>query len=216
MNIARPPQEGTRPLVDDRYTSAVVDETAPAHEALAVADAPASLAPTVAPDPRQAGGDALRECIRIAAGLSLAAGAVHAIATVDHFSHYWVYGVFFMLVTYGQVLWGVALWRNRASARTLTIGAYANLAIVAVWLGSRIVGIPFGPYAFDAEPVAMADAAATIDELLIAAYVGLILHPRLRGVRGLRVLHGPFRVHIGMMVVSASLFAGMFGGHAHG
>jgi hypothetical protein len=193
-----------------------VDEVAPAHEALAVQDSPVGAAPAAASGAEQAGIDALGECIRIAAGLSLAAGVVHGIATVDHFSHYWLYGVFFMLVTYGQVIWGGALWRNGASGRTLTIGAYANLAIVAVWLGSRVVGIPFGPYAFDAEPIGMADAAATLDELLIAAYVAVILLPRLRGVRGLRVLHGQHRIRIGMMMCSASVFAGMLGGHGHG
>jgi hypothetical protein len=158
---------------------------------------------------------ALAEGIRIVAGLAFAAGIVHAFATVDHFSHYWLYGVFFMLVTYGQVLWGVALWRNRASARGLAIGAYANLAVVAVWLLSRTVGIPVGPYAGDPEPIGLADAAATIDQLLIAAYVAVILRPQLRPIRGLRVLLGPHRVRLGMMICSASAFAGMLGGHQH-
>jgi hypothetical protein len=193
---------------------AAPDAQAPADAAIATADATAP--PPGAPAMGQAGIDALAECIRIAAGLSLAAGVIHAIATVDHFSHYWVYGVVFMLMTYGQVLWGVALWRNRAGARALAIGAYANLAIVAAWLLSRTLGIPFGPYAFDAEPVGFADAAATIDELLIVAYVAVILRPRLRGVRGLRVLHGPLRVQIAMMMCTASVFAWMLGGHQHG
>jgi hypothetical protein len=196
--------------------------TPDAHASADAAETPSAAverpdAPSRGPAGTEPGGiDALGECIKITAGLSLAAGVVHGIATVDHFSHYWLYGVFFMVATYGQVLWGVALWRNRASARTLTIGAYANLVIVAVWLLSRTLGIPFGPYAFDAEPVGAADAVATIDELLIAAYVAVILHPRLRGVRGLRVLHGPFRVHIGMMMCSVSVFAWMLGGHQHG
>ena len=215
MSVTRPPQEGAQPLLAERCTPAV-DEMAPPHEALAVADAPVSSGPAAAPDPAQAGTEALRECIRIAAGLSVSVGVIHAIGTVDHFSHYWLYGVFFMLVTYGQVLWGIALWRDRASARTLAIGAYANLAIVAIWLVSRTIGIPFGPYAFDAEPIGIADAAATADELLIAAYVAVILLPRLRTVRGLRVLRGPFRVHIGMMMCSASVFAGILDGHGHG
>lgn len=178
--------------------------------------APGAAAPPDAPGPGHRDVDALGECIKITAGLSLAAGVIHAIATVDHFSHYWVYGVLFMVVTYGQVLGGIALWRNRASARALTIGAYANLAVVAAWFLSRTLGIPFGRYAFDAEPVGVADTVATIDELLIVAYVAVILHPRLRPLRGLRVLHGPFRVHIGMMMCSVSVFAWMLGGHQHG
>jgi len=140
---------------------------------------------------------------------------VHAIATVDHFSHYWLYGVFFMVVTYGQVLWGIALWRNRASARALRIGAYANLAIVAGWVLSRTVGVPIGPYTWNAEPIGLADGAATINQLLIVAYVGVILRPELRVVRGLRVLLGHNRVRLGVMMCSASVFAGMLGGHQH-
>ena len=159
---------------------------------------------------------ALAEAIRIAAGLSLTTGVIHAIATVDHFSHYWLYGAFFMLATYAQVWWGIALWRSRASARTLRVGAYGNLAIVGVWLLSRTVGIPFGPYAFDAEPITLADGAATLNELLIVAYVAVILRPQLRVVRGLRVLLGRHRVRLGMMMCSASVFAGMLGGHGHG
>ena len=203
MSTAPPASPATRDARVPAEVTTAADDAAAAPSAGAPGTAPASI-------------DALRECIRIAAGLSLAVGVIHAIGTVDHFSHYWLYGVFFMLVTYGQVLWGIALWRDRASARTLAIGAYANLAIVAVWIVSRTIGIPFGPYAFDAEPIGIADAAATVDELLIAAYVAVILLPRLRAVRGLRVLHGPFRVHIGMMMCSASVFAGMLGGHGHG
>ncbi|MEO6714193.1 MAG: hypothetical protein ABIM89_12295 [Mycobacteriales bacterium] len=184
---------------------------------------PATAAAAGTPAPAASGGadlaqpscSALGDAVRIAAGLSLTAGVVHAIATVDHFSHYWLYGVFFMVVTYGQVLWGIALWRNRASARALRIGAYANVAIVAVWVLSRTVGVPIGPYTWDAEPIGLADAAATIDQLLLAAYVTVVLRPELRVVRGLRVLVGTHRVQIGMMICSASVFAGMLGGHQH-
>ncbi len=140
---------------------------------------------------------------------------MHAIATVDHFSHYWLYGVFFLAISYGQVIWGAALWRNRLSARGLRLGAYANLAIVVVWVLSRTVGVPLGPYTWDAEPIGLADGAATIDQLVLVAYIAVILRPHLRTRRGLRVLLGPHRVRLGIMLCSASVFAGLLGGHQH-
>jgi hypothetical protein len=134
---------------------------------------------------------------------------------VDHFAHWWLYGVFFLVLTYGQVLWGVALLRRPVSERSLRLGAIANLAIVGVWLFSRTIGVPIGPEAGSAEPVGVMDAAATLDQLLLVAYVGLILRPELRTVRGLRSLIGVHRIRLGMMVCSVSVFAAMLGGHAH-
>jgi hypothetical protein len=106
---------------------------------------------------------AVADAMRIVAVLSLAAGAIHAIAMVDHFAHYWLYGVFFLAVTYGQVLWGVALLRGRVGDRGLALGAYANLAIVGVWLFSRTLGVPIGPQDTP-EPVGVMDVAATLDQ----------------------------------------------------
>lgn len=201
-------------------TAPWVREPAPAH-ASAADDRPSDFrgaadAAARSGDPAgQPTSPALGEGIRAAAGVSIAAGIVHAVATIDHFTHYWLYGVFFLVVTYGQVTWGAALWRGRLSARALRLGAHANLAIIAVWVLSRTVGVPFGPYTWDAEPIGLADGAATMDQLVLVAYVALILRPQLRVVRGLRVLLGVHRVRIGMMLCSASVFAGMLGGHQH-
>jgi hypothetical protein len=167
--------------------------------------------PAAAPDRPAAVADA----VRIVAWLSLAAGAIHAIATIDHFSHWWLYGAFFLALTYGQVLWGVALLRKPVSERVLRIGARANLAICAVWLYSRTVGVPIGPEAGSPEPVGSMDVAATLDQLVLALYVALVVRPDLRAVRGLRTLIGVHRIRIGMMLASATVFAALLGGHAH-
>ena len=149
------------------------------------------------------------------AWLSIAAGAIHAIAAIDHFSHWWLYGVFFLVLTYGQVLWGISLLRKTPSDRTLTIGAKANLAIVGVWLFSRTIGVPLGPESGSAEPVGVMDVAVTLDQLMLVAYVALIVRPATRTTRGLRVLLGAHRIRIGMMLCSASFFAALLGGHSH-
>jgi hypothetical protein len=167
--------------------------------------------PAPAPDRPAPVGDA----VKIVAWLSLAAGVIHAIAMIDHFSHWWLYGAFFLVLTYGQVLWGIALLRKPASDRSLKIGALANLAICVVWLYSRTIGVPIGPDAGRPEAVGTMDVAATLDQLALALYVALVLRPDLRVARGLKGLLGVHRIRIGMMLSSATVFAALLGGHSH-
>jgi hypothetical protein len=157
----------------------------------------------------------IADAVKIVAWLSLSAGAIHAIAMIEHFSHWWLYGVFFLVLTYGQILWGVQLLRKPTSDRSLKIGALANLAICMVWLVSRTIGIPIGPESGSPESVGVADVAATLDQLVLAAYVALILRPDLRTVRGLRTLLGVHRIRLAMMLCSVGVFAAMIGGHSH-
>ncbi len=159
---------------------------------------------------------AVRDAVKIVGWLSIAAGAIHGIAMIDHFTHWWLYGAFFLALTYGQVLWGVAVLRKPPSDRSLVIAAGANLAIVAVWLFSRTIGIPVGPYAGQPERVGVMDVAATVDQLVLAAYVAIVVRPDLRALRGIKALIGRHRVRIGMMLCSASFFAGMLGAGSHG
>lgn len=178
--------------------------------------APAGPAPAGA---GEAGGDrpsVIADGVRIVAWLSITAGLIHALAMVDHFAHYWLYGVFFLGLTYTQVLWGAGILRRAPTARVLRIGAWANLALVALWLLTRTVGVPFGPEAGDPEPIGSMDIAAVVVELALVAYVGVILVARLRTRRGLRALLGAHRVRIGIALCSACFFAALLGGgHTH-
>jgi hypothetical protein len=160
-------------------------------------------------------GPAIVDAVRIVAWLSITAGLIHAVATVDHFGHWWAYGVFFMALTYGQVLWGVALLRGRAADRALLVGALANGAIVAVWLFSRTVGVPIGPDGGGVETVGTMDVSVTLVQLVLIAYVAAIVRPSLRGLRGFRALLGVHRIRFAMMLASASFFAALLGGHQH-
>ena len=164
-----------------------------------------------APRDTAAGADA----VRLAAWVSIAAGAIHAIAAIDHFSHYWLYGAVFLVLTYGQVLWGMALLRGRVQRRGLAAALIANVAIVVLWGLTRTIGVPLGPEAGSTEPVGAMDIAVTVDELVLVAYLVAILRPDLRARRGLRLLLGAHRVRFGVMLCSASFFAALLGGHAH-
>ena len=67
--------------------------------------------------------------------------------------------------------------------------------------------MPLGPQV-GPERVGTMDVAATLDQLFLAAYVLVIVSPDLRIRRGMRTLLGVHRMRIGMMVCSATVFAG--------
>ena len=99
---------------------------------------------------------------------------------------------------------------------TLDVGALANLAILALWLFTRTIVRSARP----GGRVARAGRASwtspsLLDEVVLVAYVALIVRPAVRAVRGLRVLLGPHRIRLGMMLCSASFFAALLGGHGH-
>ena len=91
----------------------------------------------------------------------MAAGAIHvaAAATVGRGSAQNL--AFFGVVAAAQIVWGaVALaWAPRW---WLALGALGNAVVVATWVVSRTVGLPFGEFAGVVLPVGFADALATI------------------------------------------------------
>lgn len=150
-----------------------------------------------------------------AIAVSLAAGAIHALAMVDHFDHYWLYGVFFLAVTYGQAVWPVWVDRHPHDRRALVIGAAGNLLVAAVWVVSRTLGPPIGPEAWEPERIGAMDVMATLDQLVIAALVVVLVAPRSRLGQRLFWLRGGHAVRLGIMLCAASLFSLPLGSHVH-
>src|SRR5215216_7342782 len=82
-----------------------------------------------------------------AAALSLLAGLIHLWVAPEHFEEWWGYGAFFLVAAAAQLLYApLALrWPSRT---LLIVGIAGNLAIVALYLLTRTVGIPpLGPEA---------------------------------------------------------------------
>lgn len=124
----------------------------------------------------RAAGPTARESLGwAAAGLCLSAACVHGSVMVTHFREYWLFGLFFAVVTPLQVAWAEAVRRSPEHVRLLVLGAAGNLAIVAVWVTSRTVGLPFGPDRLQAEGVGVKDVLATLDELSLAAIVAAVV-----------------------------------------
>ncbi len=153
--------------------------------------------------------------VKLLIGLSAVAGLIHARAMIDHMSHYWLFGVFFGALTYGQVLFAVQLYRKPDDQRWLMPTAIGSLAVVGIWLVSRSVGIPIGPWAGSPEAFGISDVAASLDELLLAAVVLAMLRPDRWLAARLVWLNGGNAQRIMTMMIGFSLIAALVGKHTH-
>ena len=97
---------------------------------------------------------------------SIAAGLIHATVVAHHLEESAILGVAFVSTAIFQISWAAPV-SVRLDRRVLDVGAAVNGAVVAAWIVSRTVGLPFGPHAWLAEPVGAVDATATLLELLI-------------------------------------------------
>jgi hypothetical protein len=91
---------------------------------------------------------------------SIATGAIHfaAAATLGGNTET---TAFFVVVGAAQILWGLVTLA-RAPRLWLVLGALGNAVVMATWIMSRTVGLPFGQFAHVVLPVGFADVLATI------------------------------------------------------
>ena len=130
-----------------------------------------------------------RKTVRCAAALSLAAALIHLWAAPEHLGEWWGYGAFFLATALGQGFYGATLLlRGLGRRRSLfLLGALGNLAIVALYMFTRTVGIPLlGPHAGEVEGIAPLGLAATASELALVVALGALALDRdlLAGRRG--------------------------------
>jgi hypothetical protein len=153
--------------------------------------------------------------LRVCAVLAAASGVIHIEAAIAHTSHWWLFGVFFAGLAYAQLGWALVVYRGRRDARLLDAAIYVSLAVVGIWLLSRTVGLPVGPWAGDAEAVGVSDTVATLDELALVALLTMVLRPDGRVARALGWIRGDHTTRLGMMLGSASVLALAMTGHGH-
>src|SRR5215469_5850451 len=113
------------------------------------------------------------------ASLSFGAAAIHFAVVFEHFNAYVLYGVFFLIVAWAQMIWAaVVLWRP--SRTWLSLGIAGNAIILAVYLASRMTGLPFGPDKGHTEAFGGLDVVCGILEFaLIAGCAAVLLWPSL-------------------------------------
>jgi hypothetical protein len=112
---------------------------------------------------------------------TVAAAGVHVSVIGEHFEESGLFGTFFVILAASQIGFAVlVVWRP--SATLLKAGALGSLAVVALWVMSRTVGIPVGPEAWSAEEVGMRDIVASVLEIVAA----LATIPALRALHSTR------------------------------
>ena len=113
------------------------------------------------------------------AALSVGAAAIHFAVVFEHFVEYTLYGVFFLVISWAQLIWpAVLLWRP--SRLWLWLGIAGNAVIIAVYVASRTVGLPFGPDLHNTESVGALDVVSCVLEfLLIVGCAALLWRPSL-------------------------------------
>jgi len=108
------------------------------------------------------------------ASLSAAAAAIHFAVVFEHFRDYLLYGVFFLVLAWAQLIWpAVLLWRP--SRLWLWLGLAGNAAVLAVYVLSRTAGLPFGPDLHHPEPVGALDVVSCVLQFALAAGCAALL-----------------------------------------
>ena len=112
------------------------------------------------------------------ASLSVGAAAIHFAVVFEHFAEYALYGAFFLVISWAQLIWPVVLlWRP---SRLWLAGIAGNAVIIAVYAASRTVGRPFGPDLHSPESVGALDVMSCVLEFgLIVGCAALLWRPSL-------------------------------------
>jgi hypothetical protein len=113
------------------------------------------------------------------AALSAGAAAIHFAVVFEHFAEYVLYGAFFLVISWAQLIWPIVLlWR--ASRLWLWLGIAGNAIVIAVYVASRTVGLPFGPDLHHPESVGALDVVSCVLEFgVIAGCAALLWRPAL-------------------------------------
>src|SRR5215472_3112623 len=139
------------------------------------------------------------------AALSVGAATIHFAVMFEHFAEYTLYGVFFLVISWAQMIWpAVLIWRP--SRPWLWLGIAGNAIVIAVYVASRTVGLPFGPDLHHAETVGALDVVSCVLELaLIVGCAGLLARPSLADRPVAR--HGAVARVAALMTVPAAVIA---------
>jgi hypothetical protein len=129
------------------------------------------------------------------AAVSVGAAAIHFAVVFEHFREYVLYGTFFLIISWAQLIWAAGLfWQPSgfsASRGTpqqsrlwqriwLWLGIVGNAIILVVYIASRTAGLPFGPDLHNPESVGALDVVGcTLEFVLIIGCAALLWRPSL-------------------------------------
>ncbi len=138
------------------------------------------------------------------AAFSAGAAVIHFAVTFEHFSEYSLYGVFFLVLAWAQLIWPVVLialpfltwapararparfpagWSRsgltplaaRRVAAWLWLGIAGNAGVLVIYFSSRSIGLPIGPDTTTVEAWGGLDLVCSIEEILLVAIAAVVL-----------------------------------------
>ncbi len=161
----------------------------------------------------------------LAAVLSLTAGAVHFGYAPHHLSEDWAHGWFFLLIAAYQCAFAVLIVA-RPRRWVWASAIIVNFGIIATWVISRTVGLPFGPEPLRSEVFSAPDIVSSIVEgfIIVLAIVALAFPALLQrpsrervSLRFAALAIGTVAVVLGAIMLTPSYTAAHEpAGHGHG
>ena len=136
-----------------------------------------------------------------AAFASLGAGIIHLAAVSEHAAHWWLYGVFFLVLGVGQIAWAVQAIEGGSLPDPRSYAAL-NAGVIGLWFVSRTTGLPVGPEPWTAEAVGTADLLCSALEAVVV--VLLVLTVRQPQVQDSSALTKPQRRMVAIGAVGAA------------
>jgi len=154
----------------------------------------------------------------LVAACAFGAAAIHFGFAPDHFGESRFHGAFFFLAGWAQLAFGLAVIL-KPSRTVLRIGILLNVAIVVLWVVSRVAGMPFGDNPWVAEAATFPDVLATVLEVLaiVGSYLLLTGGPERRALPRTAAVVGAIGVALALVgLTTASVAPALSGGHSHG
>jgi hypothetical protein len=113
------------------------------------------------------------------AALSVGAAAIHFAVIFEHFDEYSLYGVFFLVLAWAQLVWPAVLVALSLASRRLTawlwLGIAGNAIVLVIYFSSRSIGLPVGPDTKTVEAWGGLDLVCSIEEILLIVIAAAIL-----------------------------------------
>jgi hypothetical protein len=107
------------------------------------------------------------------------AAAIHFAVIFEHFDEYSLYGVFFLVLAWAQLVWPAVLVALSLAARRLAawlwLGIAGNAIVLVIYFSSRSIGLPVGPDTKTVEAWGGLDLVCSIEEILLIVIAAAIL-----------------------------------------
>jgi FtsP/CotA-like multicopper oxidase with cupredoxin domain len=121
-----------------------------------------------------------------AALFTLGAAAIHLALAPAHFREYVPFGVFFLLVGSAQAIYAIEL-AVRPTRRLALLMAAGSAGLIGLWVLSRTVGLPVGPYPGEPEDLGLADGICNVLEVVAMVLFAVVAFRTRRRVRSRRL-----------------------------